>query len=365
MNKKEISELKKTLTKDRTCVSVIAGCYVNGDKQKLTTFKKKLLTLPEEEIHKYVKLLKSCLSGKIGEKLINLDFNIDSEVAGSGHEKLMNLRGNELDSDNAVEELFDMIIDNYDYPENYLILLANGVYDIPGSLDDASDYIYDHIICAICPVKLSKEGLSYYSDENAIRDRDRDWVVGTPINGFLFPAFNNRNTDIHSMLYFTKTGDSSNAEFVKNTFDIDMPLFAKEQKAMLDDAIITAFEDNCSYETVRIFYETLEDIAFEHKEDEESYSLSKKDIQRAFEQAGADEDVLKRFSDYYDNVVDNKNIQSDNLIGKGTTTIKTANANVKVDKDFADAVEIKVVDGEKCIVIPVRGDIDTDGIIIK
>lgn len=365
MNKKEVSEIKKTLTKDKTCISVIAGCYVNSEKQKITTFKTKLLTLPDEEIHKYVKLLKGCLSGKFGDKLINLQFKTEDEEPGLGHEKLMKLRGDELDNDDAINDFFDMIIEQYNYPENYLILLANGVYDIPGSLEDASDYVYDHIICAICPVKLSKEGLSYYSKENVIRDRDRDWVVGTPINGILFPAFNNRNPDIHSMLYFCKNYSNSNSDFIDNAFNIKLPLFAKEQKEMLNNAVSVAFNYECSYETIRLFYESLEEIAFEHKEDEEFYNLTKKDIRNALEQAGANQDDIFRFNDYYDNVVGNKAIQPDNIADKSTITLETPNAKIKVNKDVADMVEIKDINGEKCIVIPVRGEIYTDGVIVK
>lgn len=72
-------------------------------------------------------------------------------------------------------------------------------------MDDASDYVYEFILCSICPVKLDKPGLCYNVSHNTIENRVQDWVVGAPENGFLFPAFTDRNTDIHNLLYFTKT----------------------------------------------------------------------------------------------------------------------------------------------------------------
>ena len=39
---------------------------------------------------------------------------------------------------------------------------------------------------------------------SALRSAESDWLVEMPITGFLFPAFNDRSTDLHSMLYFKK-----------------------------------------------------------------------------------------------------------------------------------------------------------------
>ena len=69
---------------------------------------------------------------------------------------------------------------------------------------DASDTVYEHIMCSICPVKLTKAGLTYNAEKNNIEDRIRDWLVEMPDWGFLFPQFNDRSTDIHGLLYYTK-----------------------------------------------------------------------------------------------------------------------------------------------------------------
>ena len=80
---------------------------------------------------------------------------------------------------------------DYLYPENYYIILIHGAYDVPGrasdnlDMDDASDYVYEFILCSICPVKLDKPGLCYNVSHNTIENRVQDWVVGAPENGFL------------------------------------------------------------------------------------------------------------------------------------------------------------------------------------
>lgn len=54
---------------------------------------------------------------------------------------------------------------------------------------DASDEVYDYIMCTFCPVKLSKPGLSYHAEENSFHERIRDWIVEMPDAGFPLPCF--------------------------------------------------------------------------------------------------------------------------------------------------------------------------------
>ena len=52
---------------------------------------------------------------------------------------------------------------------------------------DASDEVYEYLLCSICPVHLSKEGLCYNPETNQIENRVRDWLIEPPAKGFLFP----------------------------------------------------------------------------------------------------------------------------------------------------------------------------------
>ena len=137
--------------------------------------------------------------------------SICDEGEDSAHALLMKLREEKLADDETVDSFYNKVIENYDYGENYYIILIHSAYDVPGkALDneemfDASEEVYHHILCCICPVKLSEPGLSYNEATNLIEERPRDWWVQPPMTGFLFPAFNDRSSDIHSLLYFSKT----------------------------------------------------------------------------------------------------------------------------------------------------------------
>ena len=104
MNKKEVLEIKKLFTTDKCCISRICGCYVDGNKNKVTTFKDAFLSLPEEEEFKYFSLFRSSLSGTLGKNLINMEFPTDAEESGGTQKVLMELKESGFDDD----ELLDM-----------------------------------------------------------------------------------------------------------------------------------------------------------------------------------------------------------------------------------------------------------------
>ena len=52
----------------------------------------------------------------------------------------------------------------------------------------------------------------------------RDWVVGKPELGFLFPAFNDRSTDLHGALYYSKNVNDLHDSFMEQLLGCPLPL---------------------------------------------------------------------------------------------------------------------------------------------
>ena len=229
MNKKEVLEIRKQFSPKNCAITRICGCYVDHEKNKKMESKEAFLSLPEEEAFKYFDIFKKTLSGSIGKNMINMEFPIDAEMPGGTQEFLLKLRDSRLEDDMLLEEFYDKVIATYEYAENYYIILIHAMYDIPGKssddmeMFDASDEVYQHILMSICPVSLSKAGLSYNAEENCIQDRIRDWIVDRPDKGFLFPAFNDRSTDLHSVLYYTKKSEDLQPEMIDQLLGATMP----------------------------------------------------------------------------------------------------------------------------------------------
>lgn len=281
MNKKEVSEIKKQFTPDNCAITRICGCYVDGEKNKKTQLKEAFLSLPEEEIFKYFELFRKTLSGTIGKNLLNMEFPLSAENAGGTQDFLLKLRASQLTDDALLDAFYDRIIESYDYGENYLILVIHAAYDIPGKssdgseMFDASDEVYEYLLCSICPVKLSKPGLSYHAEDNTFGERVRDWIVEMPDVGFLFPAFNDRSTDLHSILYYAKNAEELRASLVENLLGAILPLSAGGQKETFQTLIEETLGEERDYEVVKNIHENLYEMLEEKKDSRNRLPLTK------------------------------------------------------------------------------------------
>ena len=369
MNKKEISEIKKQFTPANCAITRICGCYVDGEKNKKTKLKEAFLSLSEEEAFKYFEIFRKTLSGTIGKNLINMNFPLEQEKEGGAQEFLLRLRASKLQDDALVDEFYDRIIDSYDYGENYYIILIHAVYDIPGKssdgleMFDASDEIYDHILCSICPVKLSKAGLCYNAETNHIEDRIRDWIVEMPDLGFLFPVFNDRSADIHGILYYSKNAEQLRSTFVDQLFGCEVPLSAGGQRDTFNTLVEETLGDDCAYDTVMNIHEKLNEWVESQKDSPDPAILTKPEVKRLFEECGVEEEKLEDFDARYEATAgEDASLMAANITNTRRMEIKTPDVVIHVDPDRAELVETRVIDGRRCLVIPMEDNVEVNGI---
>lgn len=372
MIKQEINEIKRLFTPNSCSITRICGCYVDGEKNKKTDFKEAFLSLPEEEIFKYFELLRKTLSGSIGKNLLNLEFPTDTELESGTQEFLLKLRDSKLKDDAFLEEFYDRVIGSYEYVGNYLILLIHDAYDVPGkaldgmTMDDASDTVFEYLLCCICPVALSKPGLSYDASLNEFHNRIRDWVVNMPETGFLFPSFNDRATDIHSTLFFNKNPEEPHSEFVEGILGCSLPLSAGSQKETFQTIIEETLGEDCEYEVVKSIHENLAEMIEEHKEIPEPLTLDKKEVKNLLEKSGVEEEKLKDFDALYDAAAgDDTALFVSNVASIRSFEVKTPDVVVKVNPDRADLVNTMMVDGRRCLVIEINDQVEVNGINVS
>lgn len=373
MNKKEVLEIKKLFTTDKCCISRICGCYVDGNKNKVTTFKDAFLSLPEEEEFKYFSLFRSSLSGTLGKNLINMEFPTDAEESGGTQNFLMELKESGFDDDELLDMFYNKVIDNYDYAENYLILLVLGSYDIPKRTSDgmenddiSSEYVYQHILCSICPVKLSKEGLCYNAATNSIENRIRDWIVQAPEHAFLFPAFNERNTDIHGLLYFSKNAENIRPEFIDGMLGCTTPMTSKGQKATFSEIITESLGDSCNFETIKTIHENLTAFVDERKEQPEPVVFDKTDVKKVLEHSGVENEKLESFDTSYDQTAGSRtSFMAANVVNPRSFDIKAPDVVVKVSPDRTDLVETREIDGRTYLMIELTDNVEVNGIQVR
>lgn len=374
MNKREINEIKKQFTPEHCTITRICGCYVDGDKNKKTELAQTFLMLTEEENFKYFTIFKNTLSGTIGKNLLNMEFPLEQEKEGGTQEFLLRLKSSKLEDDALVEQFYDKVIESYEYPENYYIILVYAAYDVPGQTtdgmenEDASEYVYDYILCSICPVKLTEAGLCYNEKHNSIESRIRDWLVAPPAHGFLFPAFNDRNTDIHGLLYYTKNSEMMQEGFIDQTLGCGAPLSYKAQQETFQDIIENSLGDQCDFETVKTIHENLNDYYEARKDAPEPPELDKMEMKKLLSDSGVKDAQLESFDTAFDSIVTDEErpkFTAATVASTRSFDIKMPDVVIKVKPERTDLVETRNIDGKQYILIEINDNVEVNGINVR
>lgn len=369
MNKKEILEIRKLFNKEDSRLTRISGCYVDGNKEKKLQMRESYFSLPEEEMFKYNEIFKKLLSGTLGKNLTNMEFPLEEEMPEGRQAFLLKLRDSALQEDVLLDHFYEQIIGTYEYPENYLILLVHGAYDIPArtkdgaDLDDASEYVYNFVLCGICPVKLSKPALCYNEMDNMIENRNRDWVVDVPEIGFLFPAFNDRNTDLHSLLYYSKNPEAPHPEINEEILGCAAPLTVKSQQSTFTGLVEEVLGEECKFETVKTIHEQLNTLLEEQKESPDPVVLDKGDVKRLLANSGVKNECLEKFDENYDEAAGERTtLVASNIANTRKFEIKLPEVTVNVNPERTDLVEIREIEGRKYLLVELTEEVEVNGI---
>lgn len=373
MTRKELNEIKSQYTLEDCGILRLCGCYVDGERNKITQFNENFLNLPEEEKHKYFDIFKKTLSGTPGKNLVDMKFNVDAYADEGARTFLMNLRDSGLKDDRLLNEFYDRIINNYSYVGNYLILLINQVYDIPAvttdniEMDDASDEVYSYILCSICHVNLSKPGLGYDEEDNNFHDKKQNHMVDVPDVGFLFPAFNKRSADEDMTLFYTKDVSEFEDGLIDCLLECAVPLPAKQQKETFTSLVNEALGEEADLEIVKNIHENLEQIIEEKKQESPApVMLDKTEMKDLLEKSGVKEEKLENFEEHFEMAAgEHGKLVASNVSSGKKFEVKTPDVVIKINSDKTDIVSTQVIDGRQCLVIQIDERLEVNGISVN
>ena len=374
MNDKEIGEIRRHLKRDRSNITALYGCYVNDNKEIITEYRQSTGLMPENEADKYYATLRRVLSGAVGKNLIDITFKT-SQVAGSPeHQLLMDLRKDGLKDDEKRLAFYQKIIDSVVIEGNYLILIGCDTYDVPfkskddSFQQDSSDEAYTYLVCAVCPVKQTKANLHYVPEEKLFHDGAMNQFVSAPAVGFLFPAFDNRSTNIYNALYYTKDVKQSQDALVEALFNAPIPLPAAEQKRTFEALLTTSLGEECSMEVVQNVHDQLCQRIELHKESKvpDPLLIGKEDVKEMLTSCGISEDRLSKFSVDYDEAFGYEtDLHPKNIIDSKKIEVQTPDVVIKVDPTRSDLIETRVIGGVKYIMICADENVEVNGVSIN
>lgn len=188
INREDMLELTRRMTPSRSSVTRIAGCYMDREGEIDGSFNTNFLNLSSGEKTKNLAIAKAIPFSKTNEELKECYFPPEKERSGSMWQLLMAMKECGLKNDALMDIFYELVGKAYETKAEYAVYVFHGRYDVPLKAADKdrlweSEEVYEYLICAICPL----EG---------------EYEPGMPDCGFLFPAFSNRSSDMHSVDVF-------------------------------------------------------------------------------------------------------------------------------------------------------------------
>ena len=373
MNEKEIGEIRRRVRRDRSNMTAIYGCYVNTQKEIISSFKMSTGMMSENEAEKYFGLMKRSLSGTVGKNLIDITFRTAQVADSEEHKLLMQLRETRLQDDDLRMAFFRKLMETVSFEENYLILVGCDSYDVPFKSNDGdtqhdnSEEVYTYILCAVCPVKQTKATLRYIPEDKEFHDGGMAQVVSAPELGFLFPAFDNRATNIYNALFYARDSKQSYQNVIDVLFNVQAPKPAGEQKKSFEALLTTALDDECSLEVVQTVHDQLRQCIDMHKESKvaDPLLISKEQVTTALKTCGVSDVHVSKFSVEYDEAFGcEAELHPKNIIDKNRFEIKTPDVSIKINPERSDLIETRIIGGVKYILICADENVEVNGVNI-
>lgn len=396
LRNKDILEIKRRFKKDTCTITRMCGCYVNANKEKVLKLDENFLNLDDEEFYKYLEIVKKSISGTIGNNLLDVTFKQEEKEKGRKQQYLLGLRESGLRNQELLDILYDSIIENYDYVGNYLILVFHDAYDVITKTNDnlkldESEEVFTYMICAICPVNLSKPGLRYNGEKNNISPIVQDWVVGMPDVGFMYPSFIERSTDVNVVTYYIKDTKESHPDFIELVLGCEAKRTATEEKNTFDNIVKTAIAPimEKSDEIMLELQKQLQSEVEKNQEAEEGkqivepeeFCLDRGTVERVLKKLDIPDaavmDIQERLEEEFsdkapavEHLYDEKAIEKEKKdkkeqqlleeiaeLKKELTSVKEENKEESIyvkTSSNPDEVMIKVIDGKRYVMVPVE-----------
>lgn len=371
MTEKELREIKRRFRPEKGNISRVVGCFVNENKQILAHISQSIDFEDSIVSEKMLGVLKKSLSGALGTNLSDIAFSTRDTTESEEHALLRGLVSSHLSDKELLSKFYEKVIESLNFEGNYVILLANDVYDVfskssDGELADSRE-VFSYIVCAVCPVKNHAEALSFRESESLFHLLSPSGILCAPELGFMFPTFDDRKTNIYNALYYTRSLEENYADFVKNVFAKSPKMPPKAQTATFGACLREGLGEECSYDAVRAVYTHIDAMVEAHKEshDPEPLLITKETVKSVLSDYGVEQERLAEVERAFDEGFGaGASITPRNALKRGKFEIATPSVQIKVDAEHRDLVSTQVIGGVKYVMIRAEGSVEVNGIPI-
>lgn len=374
MNKKETAEIKKNFS-DKSgffvMERVLTG-FVDAEKNVRCRKINSCLAMPSEEHDVYDETLKKVLNTSVGKNFCEYEFPNDAYNEGKPQDILYSLLKSELKDELVCEKFLNHIAENLVNDAPYAVITAYCVYTVRRKDKNDENYngedeVYRYLLTAICPAKTNNDGFAFNSDENEIiKKLNNELIIGkSPSDGFLYPVFSNRSSDINHVMYYAKSASKPNTSIVENVLGCSFVMSAESEKASFQNILKNVVADDLDYMVIKTVNEKLQEVVEENKDDTDRTVIDNSKLKDILTDIGIPQERVDMVEPVFEKVCGNVPLTVSNLVDN-KTVLATTGITVNVKPDFADKVRTSVVDGRRCLLIDIDDPtIEINGLPVK
>lgn len=372
MTDRELREIKRRFRPDKGNISRIVGCFVNTNKEILYRINQPLGLEDSVVSEKLLSVMRKVLTGGQGTAINSVEFTTREVSESAEHKLLMDLRASGLRDASLLESFYSAVAESVELDNNYAILLAYDVYDVPERSSDGesvdSTKQFSYVVCAICPVKEAPEALTFREADSLFHSSSSAGILAAPELGFMFPAFDGRATNIYGASYYTRSKSTAYGDFTRRLFGKEPPMPPAHQKAAFADGLSSALCEECDLALVRSLHGIVGEMVEAHKEsrDPEPLTITRHTACEMLTNLGVEEEKIEKFGATMDEHFGKGTaISPKNVISHNRFEVKMPDVKITVSPEYRDYISTREIGGERYITIKVTGPVEINGISVS
>lgn len=364
----DLKEIKRGLKTDSAYLRIeeIFINYIKKDNgEVIHSESKKFDFMSADEKDLYLKNFKKVLSGTVDKNIFEIPFIKENNFQNDFINGVDNIKP-------LLEKIKDNLIENYKYEGDIVLNVALCNLAIPSrnknNEDEDEDYIDDFtfMIGSINKPELPNKSVRYnYNEHKFDITTDLDILVNmsSPLEGFMFPSFEDGSANVNKLVYYTKKPGDLDKDFVEKVFTCEIEHTIADDSNKFINIMSDMVNQGIEPEKLQTVYRTLETKIEDEEEDEEDISLNCKELKNILKDCDVEVSDLE-YEENTDLEMKIRNIVPDS--GTKSLKIKTSDFDISVSPDYLDKVSLTTNNnGRKIISIEVNNDVEINGLKIK
>lgn len=381
MLKKDLADMRKHMKLESTMLQFheMYSVYLKKDNLEIVHKDiKSFQTLDSETQELYIKNYKKVLSGALDTKLFQLDF-VNTEDENNSQKILYSLLEEESNDElvKYLDEIVNKLAANYKYDSDIVINFIRGEYwkgakvrsEAADEAEDDNVFSFKFLLSSINKIEHPKKALQFdYINKEFRANSSLDAIINltSPLDGFMFPCFNNNYSDINHIMYYTGRNNEVNNSFIEEVINCTLKITADEEKSCFNAIIKGVVGDSIKPEVMQTIYEKIAEKSEETDEGEVPV-VTVKDVKNVLEDSGIEVKDVETLEKVYEDTIGSTSFdfKVDNILPdlkSKSVKIESEAANISIAPNALSKIkQVRNKYGRKCLLIELDEDIEING----